>query len=91
MRGRLLCLVLLRKREDITNHIEKLDPTLLRCGRMDVHNKTNDVVLGDIETFIEIAQMTPVNVSEILIKNRRDRAKAIFELLEVSKVKAKGY
>ncbi|KAF4359763.1 hypothetical protein CsatB_013555 [Cannabis sativa] len=102
-----------------TNHIEKLDPALLRCGRMDMHifmsycsfsslkillknylgyneeeeeegNKANDVVLGDIETVIEKAQMTPADVSEVLIKNRRDRAKAVRELLEVLKLKAKA-
>ncbi|XP_062078630.1 AAA-ATPase At5g57480 [Humulus lupulus] len=98
-----------------TNHIEKLDPALLRSGRMDMHifmsycsfsslkillknylgyndedDVADDVVLREIEAVIARAEMTPADVSEVLIKNRRDRAKAVRELLEVLKVKAKA-
>ena len=97
-----------------TNHIEKLDPALLRSGRMDMHifmsycsfealkillknylgfngdddEVVNDAVLRDLEEVIEKAEMTPADISEVLIKNRRDRAKAVRELLEVLRVKA---
>ncbi|ESQ42654.1 hypothetical protein EUTSA_v10013277mg [Eutrema salsugineum] len=88
-----------------TNHIEKLDPALLRSGRMDMHiymsycnfpslkillknylgygeEDINDDVLREMERVVEKAEMTPADVSEALIKNRRDKEKAIVELLE---------
>ncbi|XP_073304944.1 AAA-ATPase At5g57480-like [Primulina huaijiensis] len=94
-----------------TNHIEKLDPALLRCGRMDVHIHMSycsfsalkillknylgydeiDLekgILEGLEGVIDAAEMTPADISEILIKNRRDKRKAIGELLEKLKVKA---
>lgn len=94
-----------------TNHIEKLDPALLRSGRMDMHiymsycsfpalkillknylgmeeGDLDGVVLKDLEDVVEKAEMTPADVSEVLIKNRRDKEKAVRELLETLKVRA---
>lgn len=94
-----------------TNHIEKLDPALLRCGRMDMHvfmsycsfpalkillknylgfeeGDLDGEVLGELEGVIEEAQMTPADISEILIKNRRVEGKAVGELLQALKVRA---
>ncbi|XP_021893195.1 AAA-ATPase At5g57480-like [Carica papaya] len=91
-----------------TNHIEKLDPALLRSGRMDMHIYMNycsypalkillknylgydedDVVLKQLEEVVDKAEMTPADVSEVLIKNRRDKEKAMNELLETLKFKA---
>ncbi|XP_010536912.1 PREDICTED: AAA-ATPase At5g57480 [Tarenaya hassleriana] len=88
-----------------TNHIEKLDPALLRSGRMDMHiymsyctlpslkilllnylgyeeGDINVDVLRELEKVVEKAEMTPADVSEALIKNRRDREKALRELLD---------
>uniref|UniRef100_A0A1J3JV61 Putative mitochondrial chaperone BCS1-B n=1 Tax=Noccaea caerulescens TaxID=107243 RepID=A0A1J3JV61_NOCCA len=87
-----------------TNHIEKLDPALLRSGRMDMHIymsycnfpslkillknylgfEEEDIdgdVLKVMERVVEKAEMTPADVSEALIKNRRDKEKAVRELL----------
>ncbi|GAA0141652.1 hypothetical protein Leryth_011806 [Lithospermum erythrorhizon] len=94
-----------------TNHIEKLDPALLRSGRMDMHVYMSycsfpslkillknylgydecDMKKEMLEQFEEVvgkAEMTPADVSEVLIKNRRDKEKALRELLEVLKMKA---
>jgi DNA polymerase III delta prime subunit len=94
-----------------TNHIEKLDPALLRSGRMDMHifmsycsfsslkillknylgldeSDLDGVVMKELEGVIEKAEMTPADVSEVLIKNRRDKRKAVREVLEALKVKA---
>ncbi|KAL5699849.1 hypothetical protein ACHQM5_030690 [Ranunculus cassubicifolius] len=94
-----------------TNHIQKLDPALLRSGRMDMHIfmnfcsfpalkilLKNYLGLGDedveknmwdeLEQVIEKAEMTPADISELLIKNRRDRMKAVRELLDALKIKA---
>ncbi|KAF3965813.1 hypothetical protein CMV_010033 [Castanea mollissima] len=94
-----------------TNHIEKLDPALLRSGRMDMHifmnycsfpalkillknylgldeSGVDGVVLKDLEDVVDKAEMTPADVSEVLIKNRRDKVKAVRELLEALKVRA---
>ncbi|XP_043718898.1 AAA-ATPase At5g57480-like [Telopea speciosissima] len=88
-----------------TNHIEKLDPALLRSGRMDMHiymsfcsfpalkillknylgldeGDVEDGILMNLEEVIDEAHMTPADISEVLIKNRRDKKKALFELLE---------
>lgn len=87
-----------------TNHIEKLDPALLRSGRMDMHvcmsycdfsslkillknylgyeeEDVDEDVLKEMERVVEKAEMTPADVSESLIKNRRDKEKAVRELL----------
>lgn len=95
-----------------TNHIEKLDPALLRSGRMDMHvfmnycsfpalkillknylgldeSDLDGVVLKELEGVVGKAEMTPADVSEVLIKNRRDKRKAVRELLEALKVRAK--
>ncbi|WJX96644.1 hypothetical protein P8452_77817 [Trifolium repens] len=91
-----------------TNHIEKLDPALLRGGRMDMHIfmsycsmqalkillknylgvDLDDSVLKELEEVIEMAKMTPADISEVLIKNRRKKEKAVDELLEILKVRA---
>ncbi|KAK1417126.1 hypothetical protein QVD17_26248 [Tagetes erecta] len=94
-----------------TNHIEKLDPALLRSGRMDMHVlmsyctfpslkillknylgcEDGDIekgVMDDLAAVIDKAEMTPADISEVLIKNRRDNDKAIRELLEALKSKA---
>lgn len=87
-----------------TNHIHKLDPALLRSGRMDMHIfmahcsfpalkilLNNYLGLGEaeidadmliqLERVIDKAEMTPADISELLIKNRRDKGKALRELL----------
>lgn len=94
-----------------TNHIEKLDPALLRCGRMDMHihmsyssfaalkillknylgYNEDDVemdLLEQLEEIIERAEMTPADISEVLIKNRRNKDKAVWELLDALKIRA---
>ncbi|KAF8400328.1 hypothetical protein HHK36_013625 [Tetracentron sinense] len=94
-----------------TNHIEKLDPALLRSGRMDMHifmsycsfpalkillknylglgeGDLEDGVVMELEEVIEKAEMTPADISEVLIKNRRDKRKAVTELVEALKSKA---
>ncbi|KAG8056841.1 hypothetical protein GUJ93_ZPchr0002g23492 [Zizania palustris] len=97
-----------------TNHIEKLDPALLRSGRMDMHifmsycsfpalrillknyiglqDDNSDgcaVIMACLEEWIEAAEITPADVSEVLIKNRRSgRKEATEELLEVVKARA---
>eukprot|EP00268_Persea_americana_P037978 TRINITY_DN37638_c0_g1_i1.p1 TRINITY_DN37638_c0_g1~~TRINITY_DN37638_c0_g1_i1.p1 ORF type:complete len:508 (-),score=94.53 TRINITY_DN37638_c0_g1_i1:346-1869(-) len=95
-----------------TNHIEKLDPALLRCGRMDMHihmsfctfpalkilvknylgveleSELGDGVVRELEEAVDLAAMTPADISEVLIKNRMDRKKAISKLLNVLREKA---
>ncbi|XP_073155998.1 AAA-ATPase At5g57480-like [Henckelia pumila] len=94
-----------------TNHIEKLDPALLRSGRMDMHINMSycsfsalkillknylgydemdleKEILKELEGVIDAATITPADISEILIKNRRDKRKATGELLEKLKDKA---
>ncbi|EAZ09202.1 hypothetical protein OsI_31476 [Oryza sativa Indica Group] len=100
-----------------TNHIEKLDPALLRSGRMDMHifmsyctfpalkillrNYLDDdssassssaaaaATMAGLETWIDAAEITPADVSEVLIKNRRNgREQAMEQLLEVLKARA---
>ncbi|KAI4376247.1 hypothetical protein MLD38_014032 [Melastoma candidum] len=92
-----------------TNHIEKLDPALLRSGRMDMHihmshcgygalkillknylgmdEGMGGVEWGELREAAEKGWMTPADVSEVLIKNRRDRGKAVRELIEAMKGK----
>ncbi|XP_047313438.1 AAA-ATPase At5g57480-like [Impatiens glandulifera] len=94
-----------------TNHIEKLDPALLRSGRMDMHifmsycsfsalkillknylgyedGDLDEDVVKQLEKVIEEAEMTPADVSEVLIKNRRDSERAVAELTESLKGRA---
>lgn len=94
-----------------TNHIEKLDPALLRSGRMDMHihmsycsfpslkillknylgfeeSDLQREVLAELEAVIGAAEMTPADISEVLIKNRRDKRKAVSELLDALKIRA---
>ncbi|KAL6655534.1 hypothetical protein ACP70R_006360 [Stipagrostis hirtigluma subsp. patula] len=103
-----------------TNHVEKLDPALLRSGRMDMHifmsycsfpaakillknylgfqgdeldrlGDTDDgaAILRGLEEWIDAAEITPADVSEVLIKNRRNgQMQAMQELLDVIKARA---
>lgn len=94
-----------------TNHIEKLDPALLRSGRMDMHifmsycsfpalkillknylgceeSDLEESVLKELENVVDVARMTPADISEVLIKNRRKKEKAVGELLETLKLRA---
>ncbi|GFY91133.1 P-loop containing nucleoside triphosphate hydrolases superfamily protein [Actinidia rufa] len=94
-----------------TNHVEKLDPALLRSGRMDMHifmsycsfpallillknylgfgeGDLDEAVVRELGEVIDEAEMTPADVSEVLIKNRRDRDKAVGELLGELKARA---
>jgi len=102
-----------------TNHIEKLDPALLRSGRMDMHifmsycsfpalrnllknylgfqsdeelGRLGDAaVLQGLEEWVDAAEITPADVSEVLIKNRRSgKAEAMRELLDVLKARAEN-
>ncbi|XP_012474216.1 AAA-ATPase At5g57480 [Gossypium raimondii] len=94
-----------------TNHIEKLDPALLRSGRMDMHiymsycsypalkillknylgYEESDLdyhVLKELSDVVDKAEMTPADISEVLIKNRNYKQKAVTELLEAMKTRA---
>ncbi|GAB2291477.1 hypothetical protein Dimus_025732 [Dionaea muscipula] len=98
-----------------TNHIDKLDPALLRSGRMDVHvymsyctmpalrillknylgmeqghddDDDDQSVMWEIEGVIQEAEITPADISEVLIRNRRDKGKALRELLDELKRRA---
>jgi chaperone BCS1 len=44
--------------------------------------------LKELEEVIEMARMTPADISEVLIKNRRKKEKVVDELLEILKVRA---
>ncbi|KAI4335426.1 hypothetical protein L6164_014071 [Bauhinia variegata] len=94
-----------------TNHIEKLDPALLRSGRMDMHiymsycsfpalkillknylgydeGDLEKLLMNALEGVIDKAQMTPADISEVLIKSRRHKERAVNELLETLKSRA---
>ncbi|KAL3746073.1 hypothetical protein ACJRO7_015083 [Eucalyptus globulus] len=94
-----------------TNHIDKLDPALLRSGRMDMHiylsycsypalkillqnylgSEAEDLgqaAASELREVVKKANMTPADISEVLIKNRRNKEKAVSELLEALKAKA---
>ncbi|XP_030445637.2 AAA-ATPase At5g57480-like [Syzygium oleosum] len=94
-----------------TNHIDKLDPALLRSGRMDMHiymsycsypaleillrnylgceaKDIGEAAARELREVVEKAKMTPADISEVLIKNRRNKEKAVSELLEVLKARA---
>ncbi|URE02155.1 AAA-type ATPase family protein [Musa troglodytarum] len=94
-----------------TNHIEKLDPALVRSGRMDMHvfmsycsfqalkilmknylgwedDEQSDELMRELAEVVDDAEITPADVSEILIKNqRRERREAAAELLEALKAR----
>uniref|UniRef100_A0A0A8XSE7 Uncharacterized protein n=1 Tax=Arundo donax TaxID=35708 RepID=A0A0A8XSE7_ARUDO len=102
-----------------TNHVEKLDPALLRSGRMDMHifmsyctfpalkillknylgfqgddelDRLGDgaaAVVRGLEEWIDAAEITPADVSEVLIKNRRNgKMEAMQELRDTLKARA---
>ncbi|CAL9178545.1 AAA-ATPase At4g25835-like [Musa acuminata AAA Group] len=94
-----------------TNHIEKLDPALVRSGRMDMHvfmsycsfqalkilmknylgwddSEQSDELMRELAEVVDEAEITPADVSGILIKNRRrERREAGAELLEALKAR----
>lgn len=99
-----------------TNHLEKLDPALVRSGRMDMHihmshcsfpalkilmknylgfengefdgEQGSNELLGELAAVIDEAEITPADVSEVLIKNRRRaKSEAVAELLDVLKAR----
>ncbi|MCO5603860.1 hypothetical protein L7F22_058014 [Adiantum nelumboides] len=91
-----------------TNHIESLDPALLRSGRMDMHILMSHCtfaafkilafnylgmeyhpLFAEVEQAMECAQMTPAEVSEILIRHR-DRAEVAMKELVVELRKHAG-
>ncbi|CAN6167036.1 unnamed protein product [Urochloa humidicola] len=104
-----------------TNHVEKLDPALLRSGRMDMHIFMSyctfpalrillknylgfqtdaeldgfagaEPVLRGLEVWVDAAEITPADVSEVLIKNRRSgKVEAMRELLDVLKDRAEKH
>ncbi|KAJ8558342.1 hypothetical protein K7X08_005108 [Anisodus acutangulus] len=92
-----------------TNHIEKLDPALLRPGRMDVHihmayctpcgfkllatnylGVKDHKLFKDIEKLIDIANVTPAEVAEQLLKEDEveDSLQGLIEFLH-KKIKDK--
>lgn len=96
-----------------TNHAEKLDPALLRSGRMDMHihmsycsfpalkilmknylgiedGDLSDGKMDEFEEVVEKAKMTPADVSEVLIRYRREKMRAVMELLEEMKRRRGG-
>ncbi|XP_074269204.1 AAA-ATPase At4g25835-like [Silene latifolia] len=96
-----------------TNHVEKLDPALLRSGRMDMHVHMsyctcqsllilvkNYLGLDEVDLSIQLkaeferlvskAKITPADVSEVLIRLRRDKMKALAVLAEELKKRVEG-
>ncbi|KAL1823114.1 hypothetical protein ACET3Z_009892 [Daucus carota] len=94
-----------------TNYVEKLDPALLRSGRMDMHifmsycsfdslkilfknyleyeeGDIDEDLMKELREVIDEAEMTPADISELLIKNKRDKKKAVWELLEALRFKS---
>ncbi|XP_066394349.1 AAA-ATPase At4g25835-like [Miscanthus floridulus] len=100
-----------------TNHVDKLDPALLRSGRMDMHifmsycsfpalkillknylgfqgdeeldRLSDSDTMRGLEEWVDAAEITPADVSEMLIKNRRSgKAEAMQELLDVFRARA---
>lgn len=89
-----------------TNHIEKLDPALLRSGRMDMHIHLsyctfeafkvlakNYLAIQDHELFGEVkeemegVEITPADVSEVLIREKRDVGEVLRCLLKEFEVR----
>jgi SpoVK/Ycf46/Vps4 family AAA+-type ATPase len=85
-----------------TNHIEKLDPALLRSGRMDMHIHLswctftafqvlayNNLGLEKHDLFPEVEKaildkaITPADVSEHLLKSKRNPTAALKGLIQV--------
>ena len=56
----------------------------LRCEESDL----DDDVLKELAEVVVKAEMTPADISEVLIKNRRFKQKAVSELLEALKTRA---
>lgn len=74
-----------------TNHIEKLDPALIRAGRIDIHlevtNPTRENAQHYIQKFFENSElklsnyvdgsMPMVNIQDICLQNKEDAEKAV--------------
>ena len=100
-----------------TNHVEKLDPALLRSGRMDMHvfmsycsfpalkillknylgfqddeeldRLSDSDAMRGLEEWVDAAEITPADVSEVLIKNRRSgKTEAMQGLLDEFRARA---
>ncbi|KAK7243922.1 hypothetical protein RIF29_38735 [Crotalaria pallida] len=56
----------------------------LGCEECDL----DEYVLKELEEVVDVARMTPADISEILIKNRRKKEKDVNELLEILKLRA---
>ncbi|KAK7251001.1 hypothetical protein RIF29_33851 [Crotalaria pallida] len=54
-----------------------------RCYECDL----DESVLKELEEIVDVARMTPADISEVLIKNRRKKDKAVIELLEILKLR----
>lgn len=61
------------------NHVDGIDPELLRSGRMNVHVRLNVHTMWElVEQYIgvrehemlDVAEMTPTEVGEVLSRNR---------------------
>ncbi|KAK7292950.1 hypothetical protein RJT34_15808 [Clitoria ternatea] len=48
----------------------------------------DESVLKKLEEVVELARMTPADISEVLIKNRHKKEKTMYELLETLKLRA---
>ncbi|KAK7246642.1 hypothetical protein RIF29_41512 [Crotalaria pallida] len=48
----------------------------------------DEFVLKELEEIVDVARMTPTDISEVLIKNRRKKEKVMIELLEILKLRA---
>ncbi|KAK7318384.1 hypothetical protein RJT34_03083 [Clitoria ternatea] len=48
----------------------------------------DESVLKELEEVVELARMTPTDISEVLIKNRHKKEKTVYELLETLKLRA---
>ncbi|KAI6680752.1 hypothetical protein NL676_034633 [Syzygium grande] len=75
-----------------TKHIDKLDPAcsgiLLRNYLGSEAKNLGEAVARSLWEAVEKAKMTPADISEVLIKNRRNKEKAVSELLEVLQARA---
>ncbi|KAK7262890.1 hypothetical protein RJT34_30471 [Clitoria ternatea] len=48
----------------------------------------DESVLKELEEVVELARMTPTDISEVLVKNRHKKEKTVYELLETLKLRA---
>ncbi|KAK9275232.1 hypothetical protein L1049_022494 [Liquidambar formosana] len=67
---------------------DRLLYTNSRGGSLDSRGDLDEEDLKELEEVIVKAEMTPADISEVLIKNRRDKKKAVRELVEALKTRA---